>query len=88
MPVFNKGAIFSHSLAFFHRSAESWGPDWGPMNLLLSKKDLNSNACEAYWLPFTSSPFHRHAARVRLSVEPGRLVGMLEHLALDALAFG
>ena len=54
MPAFNEGAMVSHSLAFFHRSAERWGPDWGPMNLLISKNDLNSNACEVYWLPFTA----------------------------------
>ena len=55
MQTSKKGAMISLSLGFFHRSAERWGPDWGPMNLLVSKNDLNSNACEAYWLPFTRS---------------------------------
>lgn len=59
--------MVSHSLAFFHRSAERWGPDWGPVNLLISKNDLNSSACEVYWLPFTAPAALHRRTRPKIS---------------------
>jgi hypothetical protein len=53
MPAFKMGAMANQSPAFIHRSTECWGPDWGPLNLLISNIELNSIACVAYWLPFT-----------------------------------
>lgn len=70
MPASKKGALISLVLGFFHRSAERWGPDWGPFKLLPSKRHFNSSFYRSYWLPFTAPappcwqprPFHTGAS--------------------------